>query len=348
MHPGFDGHPASPPAARRPGGRSLRRVLGSALGLYSGLTVAAAALAALLWSSTLSAPEEPPPSGAADSTVIQPENGESSPATASDPSGGGDRERVDPPDTPADTPEHPDRPSGEAALRANPLYDTGRLAPRPCPVPDVDVTEPDEMEEFLHTLTDCLDEAWTTQFERAGVPFEPPARVFWSEPGTSPCRDYPSDAGAFYCRASNGIYIGVADVVEKWREESNGVVYASLLAHEYGHHVQGESGLLEYYHEQRRHEPDTAEQNTWTRRSELQANCLAGVFLGSIGISYPITDTEHGLLREDAKATADRGGSAEERTHGTPANSALWLEHGLAEQRPGACNTWEAAPELVE
>ncbi|GLU47396.1 neutral zinc metallopeptidase [Nocardiopsis ansamitocini] len=241
------------------------------------------------------------------------------------------------------------RPTGETALLDNPLYTTGRLAPLPCPAPELDVTDQVSMGEFLHTVSDCLDQAWAAQFAKAGIHFDPPSRVFWDEPGTSPCREYPSSAGAFYCRASKSVYIGTADIVEKWNGTTDSVVYASLLAHEYGHHVQGESGLLEYYHERRGLEPDPAEQSGWTRKGELQANCLAGAFLGAIQVTYPLTGGDRDLLLADAAATADREGSTdEERTHGSPANSVLWMEHGMEHQDPGACNTWVADDEVLQ
>lgn len=240
----------------------------------------------------------------------------------------------------------PERPVGHTALVANPLYDTGRLSPLPCPVPELEVEDPGSMEQFLHLVSDCLDDAWKTQFDRAGIPFEPPDRVFWNEPGVSPCRAYPSPAGAFYCRASSAIYIGTSDVVEKWNGSEDSVVYASLLAHEYGHHVQGESGLLEYYHEQRQLEEDDAGRNAWTRRSELQANCLAGAFLGSVRVSYPLGPQDLEALLDDASATADRvDGPDEERTHGSADNSVWWTRAGWDEQSAGACNTWDVDDE---
>ncbi len=239
-----------------------------------------------------------------------------------------------------------ERPSGHAALVANPLYRTGRLSPLPCPVEEPDVHDAAQMEEFLHAVADCLDDAWRTQFARAGIPFEPPQRVFWSEPGTSPCRPYPSAAGAFYCRASKSIYIGASDVVEKWNGTSRSVVYASLLAHEYSHHVQGESGLLDYYHGQREQEPDALGRNAWTRRSELQANCLAGAFLGAVRVTYPLGDDDLDSLLEDAAATADRvDGPESERTHGSEDNGVWWTRTGWEEQSPGACNTWDVGDE---
>ncbi|KUP95409.1 neutral zinc metallopeptidase [Thermobifida cellulosilytica] len=239
--------------------------------------------------------------------------------------------------------------TGESVIKHNPLYATGRLSPLPCPALELDVHDAESMERFLNAVTDCLDQAWTVQFAKAGLEFEPPQRVYWTEPGTSPCRDYPSAAGGFYCRASKSVYLGVHDIAEKWSHSPDSVVYASLLAHEYGHHVQGEAGILDYYHERRRQETDPVERNAWTRRGELQANCLAGVFLGSVAVTYPIGEEERRVLLQDAAATADRADSTDaERTHGSAENSALWLERGLDYQTPGSCNTWTAEDDLVQ
>ncbi|WP_232832072.1 neutral zinc metallopeptidase [Nocardiopsis sp. FIRDI 009] len=310
-----------------------RRVLGTVAALLALLL----ALAALSWSTAEDGSVAAPGPGA--------EGTDADAAGAPDRSGGDGSATADSVSRNADQRQ---RPSGHAALVANPLYDTGRLSPLPCPVPEPEVDAPESMETFLHRVADCLDDAWSTQFARAGIPFEPPSRVFWEEPGVSPCRAYPSAAGAFYCRASRSIYIGTADVVEKWNGATESVVYASLLAHEYAHHVQGESGLLEYYHERRRQEEDPLERNSWTRRSELQANCLAGAFLGSIRVSYPLDDDDLRALLDDAAATADRAdGDAEERTHGSADNGVWWTRRGWEEQTAGACNTWGTADESL-
>ncbi|GAB3479837.1 neutral zinc metallopeptidase [Nocardiopsis coralliicola] len=311
MEPGYQ--PAyRPPSWAPPPERPRRRGRGA---LYAALAAAVVALAVLAWSVT----------GA---TGTEPQRPDADAAGAPD--------RL------------PGRPSGEEALLDNPLYESGRLSPLPCPVPELDVADPASVEGFLDTVADCLDYAWETQFAKAGLPYRPPDRVFWEEAGSSPCREYPSAAGAFYCRTSLGIYIGTSDVVEKWKNEPNGVVYASLLAHEYAHHVQGEAGLLEYYHEQRGQESGEAAKNTWTRRSELQANCFAGVFLGSVQVTYPLDDGDVALMLDDAEATADRAdGPPSDRTHGSAENSRTWIEHGFQQQSPGACNTWTASSGLV-
>jgi|SRR5690625_1307773 len=309
---------------RFPGGRGGPDPARRRTALYAALAVLLLGLALITWLSTGDTGRD-----------------DTAPATASD---GTAPDLADTPGTAADA----RRPAGRGALIDNPLYATGRLMPLPCPAPHLNVHKPHSVKRFLNTMADCLDDAWSRQFKEAGIPYEPPRRVFWSEPGVSPCRDYPSAAGAFYCRAAESIYIGTSDVVEKWDGNEQSAVYASLLAHEYGHHIQGEAGLLEYYHDQRAQEPSRIEQNKWTRKSELQANCLAGAFLGSVDVTYPLEDGDIDAVLDDAAATADRAdAAAEERTHGSAENSVLWLEHGLKEQSPGACNTWAVEDESV-
>ncbi|MFD6950708.1 metalloprotease [Nocardiopsis sp. TSRI0078] len=330
MYAGFGDSPAS--AARRADRR--------ASGLVTALVVVLLALALLSW--TTAGDEEPRPDASADGTGAVPDSDDKPGQDPSGWTGDGGRTGL------SERFGQRERPSGHAALVDNPLYGTGRLSPRPCPVAEPDVDEAESMEAFLNSVADCLDDAWRTQFARAGLPFAPPERVFWEEPGVSPCRSYPSRAGAFYCRASASIYIGTSDVVEKWNGATRSVVYASLLAHEYGHHVQGESGLLEYYHEQRELREDPLERNSWTRRSELQANCLAGAFLGSVRVSYPLDDGDLAALLTDAAATADREDSPpEDRTHGSADNSVRWTRKGWEEQTPGACNTWDVPDESL-
>jgi len=321
------------PRSAAPG--QARRADRRALGLVTALVVVLLALALLSW--TTVSEEDPGPGPVSDGGPA-----EAVPDTEFDDKPGQSPSGDDADLDPSDPLRQPDRPSGHEALVANPLYETGRLSPRPCPAPELDVDETESMKEFLDAVADCLDDAWATQFARAGIPFTPPERVFWDEPGVSPCRPYPSEAGAFYCRASTSIYIGTADVVEKWNGASRAVVYASLLAHEYGHHVQGESGLLEYYHEQRQLEDHYLERNAWTRRSELQANCLSGAFLGSVQVSFPLERDDLDAVLTDARATADReDGDEEERTHGSADNSVHWTSRGWEQQTPAACNTWE-------
>lgn len=228
----------------------------------------------------------------------------------------------------------------------NPLYTSGQLLSTTCPAPVLDVGDPASMEDFLHDVTDCLDRAWGTHFEGASLPFEPPNRVYWYASGQSPCGSYPVEgASAFYCHANKGLYLGVEDIVVTSGGTGDVEAYTFLLSHEYGHHVQGESGILGRYQQSRGDGPTTEERDLWTRRGELQANCLGGVFLGSVAGSFPIGEEERANILDDAAKRGDRG---ESRTHGSAASGRMWTDHGMDRMDPAACNTWAAEEGLVD
>ncbi len=122
----------------------------------------------------------------------------------------------------------------------------------------------------MDTLSDCLDSAWSKQFRKAGIRFDRPNRVFWVDPGRSPCGTYPAPgASAFYCPANNTMYVGLKHVVETSGGEplSNYAVYARVIAHEYGHHVQDRAGIL-LYGDRQIESGSTATGNAASRRIE--------------------------------------------------------------------------------
>ncbi|WP_052809582.1 neutral zinc metallopeptidase [Streptomonospora alba] len=237
--------------------------------------------------------------------------------------------------------------SGAGALAGNPLYDSGEMARVTCPAPGLDPGDPASMEDFLHEITDCLDTAWRKQLTESGVEFEPPTRVYWYTAGQSPCGSYPAaGTAAFYCQANEGLYLGIQDIVENSAENEHPEAYTFLLSHEYAHHVQGEAGVLGRFHAVRAAKGDGAAKDELTRRNELQANCLGGLFLGSVAGSYPIGSQEHANILADAERRGDFAPG--DRTHGSPDNGRLWTDHGMDRSDPAACNTWEARKDLVE
>nr|WP_233515347.1 neutral zinc metallopeptidase [Marinitenerispora sediminis] len=232
-------------------------------------------------------------------------------------------------------------------LGDNPLYHSGEMARVDCPAPRLDAYDNASMEAFLHKVTDCLDDGWSEQFGDSGMGFEAPNRIYWYASGQSPCGRYPVEGtAAFYCRANKGLYLGVDDIVANSADSGESETYTFLLSHEYAHHVQGEAGILDYYHAARGSADDAEQRDAWTRRSELQANCLGGAFVGSIADSFPIGGDEHANILEDAERRSDY--DAEQRTHGSPANGRLWTDHGMDRRDPAACNTWQAREDLVE
>ncbi|OKI13738.1 peptidase [Nocardiopsis sp. TSRI0078] len=229
-------------------------------------------------------------------------------------------------------------------LGGNLLYRIGELGEVTCEAPVLDEEDPASVEAFVHEIADCLDRAWGSYFEAAGMEFTAPNRVYWYAAGHSPCGAFPTEGtAAFYCQANQGLYLGVRDIVAASAGSDRPEAYTFLLSHEYGHHVQGQSRILAEFHSARAG-VDQEEADELTRRNELQANCLGGVFLGSSSQSLGFGGSERENILDDVELRADRG---DEHTHGSVGNSRLWTAHGMDRVDPAACNTWNAPEELV-
>lgn len=237
----------------------------------------------------------------------------------------------------------------KAAATASPLYRTGRLTPVNCRVPRIVAGDPASMKRFLDVLSDCLDKSWGRQLDKAGIPHETPKRVFWSMPGTSPCGSYPATgAAAFYCPANSTMYIGLRHVIETAGNEpvSNYAVYARVVAHEYGHHVQELSGILAYGYGAMEQATD-GQRLELSRRIELQAQCFAGAFLGAERHSLPMTPQQYRAMMADVRGRGDDGLPAHKRDHGSGRHYAGWVARGYRQQDLDGCNTWIAEAEAV-
>jgi predicted metalloprotease len=228
------------------------------------------------------------------------------------------------------------------------LYKTGALTPVSCRLPRI-LPSGESMRHFMNTLSDCLDNAWSRQFEKAGIPFDKPNRVFWLEPGRSPCGTYPAPgASAFYCPANNTMYVGLQNVVETSGGEplSHYAVYARVIAHEYGHHVQDRAGIL-LYGDRQMESGDIATRTEASRRIELQAQCFAGAFLGTERGTLPMTREQYVAMVVDVRGRGDEDQPPEKRDHGSGRHYAGWVITGYNGRDLTVCNTWIAPSSKV-
>ncbi|QXJ24005.1 neutral zinc metallopeptidase [Actinomadura graeca] len=225
----------------------------------------------------------------------------------------------------------------------NKLYGTGALTPVRCTLPRIDA-DAASMRRFMDVLSDCLDASWTRQFAKADISFDPPKRVFWDQAGRSPCGTYPSPgASAFYCPANNTMYVGLRHIVETSGGEplSHFAVFARVIAHEYGHHVQDRAGILIYGH-QEMDRGDAAVRAEASRRIELQAQCFAGAFLGAERGTLPMTREQYLAMIQDVRGRGDERLPPDQRDHGSGRNYSGWVVIGYRGQRLEVCNTWTA------
>ncbi len=242
--------------------------------------------------------------------------------------------------------------SPQSATRAtatdNKLYATGALDSVGCHLPALDETS-DTMRRFMNELSDCLDSTWKAQFAKTGMSFAPPNRVFWLTSGNSPCGNYPAPgSSAFYCPANNTMYVGLKHVIETSGSESveHFAVFARVIAHEYGHHVQDRAGIL-LYGDRLMDQSDPLGRAEASRRIELQAQCFAGEFLGANRTTLPLDQAQYSALVVDVQGRGDENQPADKRDHGSSKHYAGWVVRGIRTQNLSACNTWTASPSAV-
>ncbi len=242
------------------------------------------------------------------------------------------------------------RAGSRTAAVNGPLYRSGALPATGCRLPAITEHDEGSMRAFLDTLSDCLDTAWQRQFGKAGLRgFTPPQRVFWTTPGSSPCGSYPAPgAAAFYCPSNDTMYVGLTNVVDTAGGEpvSHYAVYARVIAHEYGHHVQEDAGILEYGHTLMA-SGGTASRSEASRRIELQAQCFAGAFLSAERDTLPMTAAQYHALMADVLARGDDPDSADGHDHGSGKHYAGWVARGYRDRVLSACDTWTAPASAV-
>jgi predicted metalloprotease len=127
--------------------------------------------------------------------------------------------------------------------------------------------------------------------------------------------------------------------------------YAYVIAHEVGHHVQNQIGLLAKTHALESEASDRATANAVSVRTELMADCLAGVWANKMNQRHAnIDDSDVQQAIAAASAIGDDRLQRQSRgmvvpdsfTHGSSAQRVRWLTTGLRSGNMKACDTFAA------
>ncbi|UVS77211.1 putative metalloprotease [Actinokineospora sp. UTMC 2448] len=246
------------------------------------------------------------------------------------------------------TTETPSGPQPVYTLADNPLHGDNGTNAASCAISGWP-SDPAAAKAFFTRVLPCMEEAWAPAMERAGLPYETPGLEFPS--GTSwesPCGSTSgATAAAFYCSRNNTIYMPFEGLQTGDYGNQPGY-YLALFGHEFGHHIQWLSGILPTYHEAKYEAGDqTAAGLELSRRAELQASCLGGMWFagawnGDAGVPDEIVRQflADGYQRGDWNANLPRD-------HGSPENNGSWQEHGYRNNRGNYCNTWAADSQHV-
>lgn len=204
-----------------------------------------------------------------------------------------------------------------------------------------------ERREFLAVVLAETEDTWHKLFREMGKTYHEPVLTIFKGHITSACGSASSAAGPFYCGGDKNVYIDLQFFDELSHElgAKGDFAMAYVLAHEVGHHVQNELGVLGQVHKQRRGLSKKAA-NDLTVRLELQADYLAGVwahYAERAGI------LEEGDVEEAIRATQAIGDDTLQKrskgivvpdsfTHGTAEQRTRWFMKGY---RAGDLSEWD-------
>ena len=203
---------------------------------------------------------------------------------------------------------------------------------------------------FVAQVLGETERVWTEQFSRVGRSYQQPQLVLFSGTTQSGCGFAQAQVGPFYCPADQKVYIDLDFMAQlQQRLGARGDFAAAyIIAHEVGHHVQNQLGILRRA-DAARQRGDQALSNQVQVRIELQADCLAGVWANNAQRSRNILedgDIEEGLNAAaavgDDRLQGRAGGTVqpESFTHGSSAQRVRWFRRGLQSGDVNACDTF--------
>lgn len=203
---------------------------------------------------------------------------------------------------------------------------------------------------FVAQVLATTEDAWSGIFREAGRAYHPPQLVLFTGQVQSACGIAGTAVGPFYCPNDRKVYLDLAFFrdMERKLNAPGDFARAYVVAHEVGHHVQNEMGILQRV-DQARRGVSREEGNALQVRVELQADCFAGVWANRANAARGIL--ERGDLEEGLNAAAAVGDDRLQRraqgyvvpesfTHGSSAQRVSWFRRGLETGDLRRCDTF--------
>ncbi|MBL6537500.1 neutral zinc metallopeptidase [Streptococcus suis] len=190
---------------------------------------------------------------------------------------------------------------------------------------------------FMSKVLGSTEDFWTQEFANNGYTYDAPTLVFYSDQTQTGCGIGSSQAGPFYCSADQKIYIDTTFYQELSNRynAAGDFAMAYVIAHEVGHHVQNELGILGAYHQKRAQLSDK-EGNALNVRLELQADYYAGAWakyvegqgLLEVGDIEEAMNAAHAVGDDTLQQEAYGRTVPDSFTHGTSAQRKKWFDLG--------------------
>ena len=217
----------------------------------------------------------------------------------------------------------------------------------------VELTAQDEAEgKFVSVVLADTEEIWTRVFkQQLNATYTPSTLVLFKDATRSACGGASEATGPFYCPMDKKVYLdtGFFTTLHQRLGADGDFAAAYVVAHEIGHHVQDELGILAKANEIRQ-QVSQEESNAISVRIELQADCLSGIWAREA--AQTLGTIERGDLEEAVNAAKQIGDDTLQRnagqrpmphtfTHGTSEQRSRWFMTGLQSGQLADCDTFQ-------
>jgi hypothetical protein len=197
----------------------------------------------------------------------------------------------------------------------------------------------DPLRDFVSVVLADTEDVWAELFRKMNRQYREPKLVLFSGAVQSACGMAGAAVGPFYCPPDHKVYLDLEffrALRDRFRAPGD-FAQAYVIAHEVGHHVQTLLGITEKAAAARQR-ADRSEANAISVRTELQADCFAGVWAHHAQAARQVL--EAGDLEEALNAAAAIGDDRLQRqtrgqvvpesfTHGSSAQRVRWFKRGF-------------------
>jgi predicted metalloprotease len=208
--------------------------------------------------------------------------------------------------------------------------------------------------QFVSRVLKSTEDVWQDIFRDMGRQYRDPKLVLFRDATRTECGVGQAAMGPFYCPADQRVYLdlGFFDELARRFKAPGQFPQAYVIAHEIGHHVQNLLGISAKV-QQMQQSMSKRDANALSVRTELQADCFAGVWANRAdrqrgGRMIDDKDVDQALaaasaIGDDALQKQSQGRIVPDSfTHGTSAQRARWFRKGLDTGDPRQCDTFRA------
>jgi uncharacterized protein len=208
-----------------------------------------------------------------------------------------------------------------------------------------------ELADFVSIVLADTEDTWNEIFAAENLDYREPTLVLFSGAVESACGFAEAAVGPFYCPLDEKVYIDLSfykDLRDTFGAPGD-FAQAYVIAHEIGHHVQNQIGIMEQVQAAQHQASTQADVNRLSVMLELQADCLSGVWAYNADRARDIL--EQGDIEEGLNAASSIGDdrlqmefqgqiTPDSFTHGSSVQRVSWFERGLESGDVNSCNTF--------